>query len=300
MKTKLPIIISRKSFICCYATSANDHHKRLDLHDWPTTKNPTPFEIFNISTKEMTLSQLELNRIIKRKYISFVKLYHPDTSHELNISEDIKRKRFDLIQDSYEILKNPRRRFAYNRSQTTNFQNTPYTRNAQDNFQNFRRAHAQNKRFNFENDEAFWQAGTWNDYYQMKYKRPPPTKEELEKNKYKILIGVLLVGAISFGLQFMNAIEKTNQYLLETHKLNLKSMKDLNQSYENYGEGLTDADNLKRFLLSRRSTIKSKQRDENEQKIQEPDDHDLLVKFAKKRVNRWDRDEAANTNLDIE
>ena len=45
----------------------------------------------------------------------------------------------------------------------------------------------------------------------------------------------------------MNAIDKTNQYLLETHRLNMKSMKDLNESYDNYGEGYSDADKLRRF-----------------------------------------------------
>ncbi|KAI3405812.2 JID1 [Candida oxycetoniae] len=293
---------------CGYATSGDypiDHHQRLDLHEWPTSANPTPYEVFGLSSKDMGMSTLELNKILKDKYVKFVKIYHPDTCLEITdangkvFSKEMKRRRFDIIQESYDILKNPRRRGAYNRYQTTSWEQQgpykgpygqPYTKES---FEAYRRANAHRTRYNFSNDEAFWSAGTWNDYYQMKYKRPPPTREDFEKNKYKILWGVLAVGALSFGLQVMNAIDQTNQYLLKTHQMNLRSLKDMNESYESNGEGFSEVGNLKRFLISRRSTIKSKRdksNEDNEENI-EPSDNDLLIKYAQGRVDKWDRRE---------
>ncbi|KAI5951616.1 JID1 [Candida jiufengensis] len=296
-----------------YATSVPqddepmNHHKRLDLHDWPTTKNPTPYEIFGLSSQDIGMSTIELNKIIKLKYIKFVKIYHPDTSlqhqdSESNVlSDDIKRKRFDLIQQSYDILRDARRRSAYNRFKTTSWeQQGKYQPNpnpwSKENFETYRRANAHRSRYDFNKDEAFWTAGTWNDYYQMKYQRSPPTKEEMEKNKYKILFGVVAFGVLAFSLQFMNAIDKTNQYILDTHKMNLKSMKDLNESYT--GNDISNIDNysqastIKRFLLSRRSTMQSKRKNDDDPfSNEEPSDHELLVKYAKGRVNKWDKAE---------
>ena len=53
-----------------------------------------------------------------------MKIYHPDTSLSIQykggeMTAEMKRKRFDMIQEAYDILKNPRRRTAYNRYQTT-------------------------------------------------------------------------------------------------------------------------------------------------------------------------------------
>ncbi|EDK42710.1 conserved hypothetical protein [Lodderomyces elongisporus NRRL YB-4239] len=304
-----------------YATLADgpvDHHKRLDLHDWPSSKNPTAYEVFGLTSKDVGMSNLELHKIIKQKYVKLVKLYHPDTSLDLideygdKMSEKTKRKRFDLIQESYDILKNPRRRGAYNRFQTTHWEQQgpvnrergpdgqPYTTAS---FEAFRRANAHRTRFDFKRNEEFWSAGTWNDYYQMKYKRPPPTKEEFEKNKYKILAGVLAVGFLAFALQIMGAIDRTNQYLAETHRMNLQSMKDLNQSYAGGAGNLdeySEAENVRKFLISRRSTIRLKQEEKRNDgsdidffaEREEPSDDDLLMRYAKGRVNKWDDAEA--------
>lgn len=290
-----------------YATASQepiDHHKRFQLHEWPKSAKPSAYEIFGLTSKDMGMSTLELNKVLKRKYLALVKIYHPDTSLSIQykggeMTAEMKRKRFDMIQEAYDILKNPRRRTAYNRYQTTSWdQQGHYSGNggqwSKENFEAYRRAHAHRTRYNFENDEQFWLASTWQDYYQMKYNRPPPTKEELEKNKYKILFGVIAVGVLGFGLQIMNAIDKTNQYLLETHRLNMKSMKDLNESYDNYGEGYSDADKLRRFLINRRSTMKLKREEEGIEKEPEPSDHELLTKFARKRVDIWDREEGNN------
>ena len=285
---------------CTYATSSGDfidHHKRLELHDWPSSKNPTPYEVFGLSSKDIGMSRIELNKILKQRYVKLVKIYHPDTSLDLSdkgkpLSDDQKRKRFDLIQESYDVLRDARRRVAYNRFKSTSWeQQGPYNPSSEpfskESFEAYRRANAHRARYDFTRDEAFWLAGTWDDYYQMKYQRPPPTKEDLEKNKYKILFGVLAFGALAFGLQIMNAIERTNQYLVETHKMNLQSMRDLNESYEGDGS-YSEADNLRKFLIGRRTRMQLKRDEFGEE---EPSDNELLHRYAKGRVSKWDRQE---------
>ncbi|RCK63739.1 J domain-containing protein 1 [Candida viswanathii] len=306
-RTRVPVTLCRSlPQRCRYATAADpsedptDHHKRLGLHDWPKSKTPTAYEIFGFSNDDMSMSPLEMNRALKKRYLALVKIYHPDTSLALTqdgkeITPEVKRERFDMIQESYDILKNPRRRIAYNRYQTTSWeQQGEYFGDkkgawSRENFEAHRRANAHRRRYAFKNDEAFWHAATWNDYYQMKYHRAPPTQEELDKNKYKILAGVLLFGAVGFVLQMVNAVDNANKYLLETQRLNLQSMKALNDARDNYGEGHSEADKVRRFLANRRSTMRLKQDVEDTDRVPEPDDDELLRRYAVKRLEAWDR-----------
>lgn len=290
---------------CHYATAADapvDHHKRLNIHPWPKSKNPSPYEIFNIQEKDKNMSTAEMKKLLKRTYLSYVKIYHPDTSLVVHhkgkeLSQEEKRRRFDLVQKAYNILKNPRRRLAYDRYQTTSWDDQTSMPNpahgfSKEHFEAYRRANAHRAKYSFDRDEAFWHAGTWDDYYRAKYNRAPPTMEEIEKNKYKILWGVLLVGAISFGLQISRAIDTGNEYLLSKHKQNLKSIRDLNDSYGNYGEGDKEADRVKRFIASRRANLMGKFDAEKSQfaTSQEEDRH-ALVQYARTRVRQWEEGE---------
>ena len=49
------------------------------------------------------------------------------------MTAEMKRKRFDMIQEAYDILKNPRRRTAYNRYQTTSWDQQGIIREMEDN-----------------------------------------------------------------------------------------------------------------------------------------------------------------------
>ncbi|KAK6456806.1 uncharacterized protein RJT20DRAFT_134113 [Scheffersomyces xylosifermentans] len=280
-----------------------DHHKRLNLHQWPKKRYPTPIEIFNLDAADLSKSPLEMKKILKKTYVAYVKLYHPDASKNLQIyhengkelSDAVKRQRFDQVQDAYNILKDPRRRVAYNRYASSNWDNNnqPYNRNTEpfskQNFEAFRRAQAHRTAYDFKNNEEFWQAGTWDDYYKMKYNRAPPTREELEKNKYKILAGVLIVAALAFSLQVMMALDKTNDYYIQNRLMNLRSMEDLQNSTDNYGEGLNNMDRVRRFLISRRSSLLVKDVGEiqgNDKEMKE-EDNEILVKYVQRN---WDKE----------
>lgn len=254
-----------------YATSAGsdefiDYHKKHELATWPKSKSPTPHEIFNIiDTNDQDLYKKQL----KSMYQKYIKIYHPDISNNLTIlnhenkplSGEEKRARFDKIQEAYDVLKNPSRRQAYSTYSKTSWDDYDYKKSKRtaNDFNTYRMANAHRRKYDFKNDEAFWKAGTWEDYYHMRYNRTPPTQEELDKNKYKILIGVLLVASLTTGLQIMLAINKTEEFNRETALMNLNAIQNIESSYNNYEEGTSRLQRLRRFLLFRRSAMIDKE-----------------------------------------
>ncbi|KSA03700.1 uncharacterized protein AC631_00512 [Debaryomyces fabryi] len=275
-----------------YATASEpiDHHSKHNLQPWPTSKKPTPYEIFHIDQKDENLSVLEFNKILKKIHSSYVKIYHPDISSNIEILDSkqqpltpqMKRDRFDQIMTAYELLKDPRRRTAYNRYKGTSWDSYQPQGNS---FESYRMANAHRKKYNFENDEEFWRAGTWEDYYNMKFKRKPPTKEELDKNKYKILAGVLTVATLVCGLEIMLALNKTKEMNRQITLLSLRSMQDLQRSNDNYGEGTTRFLRIRRFLLQRRSAFNNE--DEVNLEKLKAEDRKLLAKYAQQQVDKF-------------
>lgn len=287
----------RPAFLATYATAASDgkdnikdHHVRQNLHPWPKSKTPTPYEIFTVEDHN---DHDVYSKNLKSMYQKYIKIYHPDIStkltildHQLNpILNEQKRTRFDQIQDAYDILKNPSRRMAYKTYSTTSWDGEKF-RNSQTSstFHNYRMANAHRKKYDFKNDEAFWQAGTWEDYYHMKFNRAPPTQEELDKNKYNILIGVLVVASLTTGLQIMLAIDRTKDYNRQTALMNLQAMQNMDASYNNYDQGLSSFLRLRRFLLFRRSAmveteqnLRLQGREDEAEKMREKISDDIVV-----------------------
>ena len=276
-----------------YATASEpiDHHSKNNLQPWPTSKKPTPYEIFQIDPKDENLSVLEFNKILKRIHSSYVKIYHPDISSNIEIldskqqplTQQMKRDRFDQIMTAYELLKDPRRRTAYNRYKSTSWDS--YLTQKSTSWDSYRMANAHRQKYKFENDEEFWRAGTWEDYYKMKFKRKPPTKEEMDKNKYKILAGVLAVVGLTCGLEVMLALNKTKEVQRQNTLLNLRSMQDLQRSQDNYGNDTTRFLRIRRFLLQRRSAFVNAD-DANFEKLKNEDSR-VLRKYAQQQVDKF-------------
>ncbi|OBA20775.1 hypothetical protein METBIDRAFT_79049 [Metschnikowia bicuspidata var. bicuspidata NRRL YB-4993] len=275
-------------WIRAYATAARDtvNHGKHGLHPWPKTKKPTPHEIFNLLEKDC-LNRLAYDRAVRRTYQKLVKLYHPDISKLREIEntdgsvllEDQKKKRFHEVQSAYEILKSARTRTAYHRAQTTTWGD--YKRGKTSSFDAYRMANAHRKKYAYENDPKFWQAGNWEDYYQMRYGRSAPTREEWEKNKWGILWKVLAAASVVVTLQVMLALEKTNEFNRQTRLMNLRANADLSDAYTNYDEGLTRFQRIRRFLLFRRLGLGD--RDADGTKVAE---NEMLTKYAQEQLKR--------------
>jgi hypothetical protein len=263
--------LTRAHVVRDYATSGDfrkerlermDPHAKYGIHPWPQSNNPSPKEIFGFRD----LNSPDFDKNIKRMYQNYVKIYHPDVSAKLPIhnaegqllSAELKRQRYDQIANAYNILRDPHRRHAYWRFENSTSNYSQSARSArpmtqlESSFQRFRQATANKKAHNYMNNEAFWQAATWEDYYRMRHKREPPSAEEIERSKYRILAAVLVVGFLLALLQYMLALKRTDNYYAEQALMNLQANNQIEDSKRNLNYGEEQPDRLKRFLLLRR------------------------------------------------
>lgn len=272
---------------------------------------------------------LEVKKKLKDTYTRYVKLYHPDVSGQKVIvdakgkilSQEEKNARFLEVQAAYEILKSTKRRLAYNRYNTTSWNHTKKQTSRRDewfseeNFRRFQQANANRFTHSFRRNEQFWTAGTWEDYYRMRHKQEPPTREQVQKNKYKILVVVLAIGGLVCTLQIMTALDASlvrKKALAEEYH---KSASDLEQSRNNFGEGDLPASRLERFLVSRRLAMPDTHDLQYATTMRNPfpafapkelastgtyveEDNLLMTEYARRKVSQWDKDEEASHNED--
>ncbi|KAI1089245.1 hypothetical protein F5B19DRAFT_382098 [Rostrohypoxylon terebratum] len=95
----------------CYATTSGGPNKpdnsSHDPHAWPSSSNPTPYEIFD---------QHRSAPYSKSKFYELVKLYHPDRhqhTHHYSLSHATRLERYRLVVAANQILSDPTRRRAY-------------------------------------------------------------------------------------------------------------------------------------------------------------------------------------------
>ncbi|KAG8869185.1 hypothetical protein FS842_000067 [Serendipita sp. 407] len=69
-------------------------------YPFPTTKNPSPHEIFHLQPGAD-------QQTIKARYYDLVKIHHPDTAIARNVPPQIAQARFQLVSAAYERLQNP-------------------------------------------------------------------------------------------------------------------------------------------------------------------------------------------------
>lgn len=283
-------IISRR-----YATSAKRivEHSHYDLHAWPATKHPTPQEIFQLShTSADFKNQLEYEKAVRATYQKFVKIYHPDVCCNHNVLDASGnhllatqlRQRFESIQDAYDVMKNPRTASARLKYDSTSW--SDYKPGKTSSFEAFRMANAHRKQFSYEQDPQFWQAATWEDYYQMRYGRSAPTQEEWEKNKWLILWKVLAVASVVVAIQIMMALERAQEYRRQTRLMNLRADAQLSDAYTNYDEDRSPFQRLRRFLLYRRLGLS-----EANDKDVISEENNILTGYAKRRLKRQKKKE---------
>lgn len=252
---------------------------------------------------------------LKAMYSKYVKLYHPDVNRSKVIEDSSgatlsplqKDQRFLQVQLAYDILKDPRRRAAYNRYHTREWNEhvprpSPHERPFSDNnFNRFQRANANRWLHEFSRNEKFWHARNWNDYYQMRYKRNAPTREEMNKNKVKILLVVLGIGGLVFVLEILAAFDASAARLEALAIEHQKSRENLDLSRANYGHGTSPASRVERFLVTRRLVMPDLTQPEYKPETELPlppdtsrdlasyldEDQLLMTEFARRRVSRW-------------
>lgn len=267
--------------VCLVRCASTDAHALAGLHPWPT--NATPLGLFKLDLLQLHMPDKEMKPRLKEMYTRYVKLYHPDVNRSKVIvdyrgrilSSAQKDARFMQVQSAYDILKTPHRRHAYHRYSSSSNAQTESQKGfmrrqerpfSDDNFRRFQQANANRWTHDFARNESFWQAKNWDDYYRAHYNKRPPTVEELNKNKTKILLVVIAIGAMAFALQVLAALDASASRRKELEKEFQKSAFDLEQSRINYGYGGGRADRLERFLMMRRLVMPEEEEEKEDDK----------------------------------
>ena len=263
-----------------YATAHNAiSHKSSLLHPWPTALKPTPHEIFGISPNDSYRNNA-VRAHVRATYRKFLKLYHPDLAFGNDVVDDAgrlllaeqKRWRFNAIRIAYDSLCNPQTAAPMPRYRQ-GFHASPSELKSAAHGARFDYAFrkARDLRSSTHN-EAFWQAATWEEFYKMKYNREPPTMEQIEENKRKILKWVVAFVAVYTVLQMMLAIEKADETKRQTRLMNMLAAGHLSDAYANHGLDLTQLGRIKRMLVQRSLSLPEEKR--------LADNKDMLIKYA--------------------
>lgn len=273
-----------------YATASRKpiSHSMANLHPWPQGLKPTPYEIFGIGPNDSYRNE-DVRKQVRATYKKYIKLYHPDLAVSNEVMGDNgqlllmeqKRRRFDVVKHAYESLCNPNQPAVMPRYSAgfTEFSERRSAGHGARYDYAFRKARdTRNKTFY---NEDFWHAATWVEFYKMKYNREPPTMEQIEENKWKILKWVVAFTAVYVVLQLMIAFERANEYNRQTHLMNLQANAHLSNSYASPAPGeaeLTQLGRIRRFLNHRSLSLA----DEERLNV----NNDMLIRYAQETHSR--------------
>ncbi|KAK4246591.1 hypothetical protein C7999DRAFT_15290 [Corynascus novoguineensis] len=97
----------RHSYATAHEGQRADRHNTTDHPKWPTSSNPTPYEILGLSRD---------HPYSKARYFQLAKLYHPDRQQHTaddGIPHVTKLERYRLVVAANEILSNPQKKRMY-------------------------------------------------------------------------------------------------------------------------------------------------------------------------------------------
>ena len=100
-------MLRRRAIRCafCRAPQARSYARHADTPPrWPTSRDPTPYEIFGIAPSEP---------YTKGRFYQLVKLYHPDTHDPSTTSQATRGERYRLVVAANKLLSDPAKRRMY-------------------------------------------------------------------------------------------------------------------------------------------------------------------------------------------
>ncbi len=239
----------------------SNNRQHLNIPKWPTSKNPTPYEIFNIDPSKFDIKKL------KRTYHLLARAYHPDSNSQKSVNihgigninkknEKIRLERFKKVNAAYTILNDSNKRSLYDRYRT-GWESVVH--NTQNN-DNSTRSHRNTAYYG---TDAYWKASNWEDYEDLKYRygynpyhkqsnsNIKTENEDFYTNKWTIVCALIFLSASITYLQLLFAIKRSKLINDEQLIVHNKCLADLNLAYENYGFGTSQEERIKRFLFMR-------------------------------------------------
>ncbi|ODQ67487.1 DnaJ-domain-containing protein, partial [Nadsonia fulvescens var. elongata DSM 6958] len=220
---------------------------------WPDNKNPSPYEILQTTPSEFS------SRKLKITYYKLARLYHPDSNSHGHIcssngallSDKTKAERFKMVVSAYDILRDPKKKVIFDRFGIgwTGVDVTSGYSSAQPS----QASHAVYR--NHQSDEAFWNAGTWEDYQEHKRRSDSGAfKEQCDNTRWTYLSYVVGGMCVAAFIQIMAILDRTEAHYRYPTGSTVKSLYDLDLVLLNYGWGFAKMDRISRFLAHRDSS----------------------------------------------
>lgn len=209
---------------------------------WTQEKNPTPYSIFGFTD----LCAVDRKQLRKR-YHAFAKLYHPDISNSLRITEspnsdDLisaqeKLLRFRMATNAYELLNDESKKRLYDHTRSGWSYGPQGSRSTTNGFQ-----HGNSHGYKSNATYAYYNAGTWEDLNDL-------GKEERPKlDPWIFFIWVCGLVICFEGTSLLSRLEDT---IVGKHFTQEQTENDLVQSRINYGLETDKFNRLRRFLWFR-------------------------------------------------
>ncbi|CEP60058.1 Jid1p LALA0_S01e02080g [Lachancea lanzarotensis] len=252
MVARLCRVLPAKSFLKRRYASQSSSSESSQDPSWPKNSHPTPYEIFGLPQGQVD------SRHLKKKYHALAKLYHPDISNGINVVQDgaahshhsyqidesavmspqDRLSRFQVMNEAYELLKDSRKKSAYDRFRTgwvyapANVRNAAYSSAAAT-------AHGYHNNHNYQ----YWNAGTWEDINRM---------HDTDSDK-KLSFWVVLAWfcGLVVCVQCTALLTRIEETLTKGHLTHDDTENDLLQAYVNYGLDTDKWSRLRRFLWFR-------------------------------------------------
>lgn len=239
---KLP---NERALLRCYATHSFNTDPIYD-ESWPKSSNPTPYDIFGLPPGQVD------PRLLKKKYYSLAKLYHPDITNNITIltskkhhkaeidSSNImslseKMERFRMLSEAYEILGDLKKKSTYDRFKTGWSHSPTLDRSAA---YASATSHGYHQNYNYE----YWNAGTWEEVNNLKNK---------DTKKLSPWVIIAWVCGLFGCIEFTALLTRIEDSLTKNHFTHDETERDLVQAYINYGLDTDKWSRLRRFLWFR-------------------------------------------------
>lgn len=263
-----------------YATfpKPEDKNHRDDM--WPSTKTPTPYEVFGVPPGSINPNDL------KKKYHALAKLYHPDISnnitilttkphHHTDITGDSptlttgdKLYRFKVLNEAYDLLTDSRRKGIYDRYKT-GWSHGPVAFSSH--VSPYASSNAGATSNGYHSNSDYWNAGTWEDVNNL---------GKTDQKKISVWMILAWMCGLFVCVEFTALLTRIEETINQKNFTHDETEKDLTQAYINYGLDTDKWSRLRRFLWFRTFGLyKSKADLDREAKKNEE-----LVQFLKSKA----------------
>ncbi|SCU92344.1 LAMI_0E09868g1_1 [Lachancea mirantina] len=213
---------------------------------WPKTSRPTPYEVLGLPAGQLD------HKMLKKRYFAMAKLYHPDIAGNITIlrtkkqhhfaelsdqsilSAIDKQRRFQMVSEAYELLRDSRKKSTYDRFRS-GWTHGPIARTPA---YAAAAGHGYQEHYRYQ----YWNAGTWEDANNL------GKNDEKHISPWAVIAWMVGLFICAECTALLTRIEDSLTRVSFTHD---ETERDLTQAQINYGLDTDKWSRLRRFLWFR-------------------------------------------------